>query len=168
MRKLYEVKNVLDEGKGYYIAVLLALVIVGAVVAGYYILGDHAPEEYNTINLLDRQKRAIDYPEVILASQNDNLSVYVNVENHMNSVQNYMVQTKIAKNLPASLPNGLEVDPINTYKFSLATGEIHQNLLTTTQDIPGNYAVVFELWRDSGSGVYVFTQNYCVLNIQVK
>ncbi|MCL2358249.1 DUF1616 domain-containing protein [Candidatus Bathycorpusculum sp.] len=168
MRKLFEVRNALDEEKGYYIAVFLALVIVAAVVAGYYILGDHAPEEYNTISLLDRQKQAIDYPEVVLASQNNNLSVYVNVENHMNSAQNYMVQTKIAKNLPASLPNGLEVDPINTYRFSLATGETHQNLVTAMQDIPGNYAVVFELWRDSGSGVYVFTQNYCVLNIHVK
>jgi len=168
MRKLFEIKNALDEEKGYFIAVLLALIIVAAVVAGYYILGDHTPEEYNTISLLDSQKQTLNYPEVILTNQNNEFSVYVNVENHMNTAQNYMVQTKITKNLPANFPTGLQVDPTNTYKFSLSPKENHQNQVTLTMDTPGNYAIVFELWRDLGSEVYTFTQNYCVLNIQVK
>ena len=167
MRKLFGIRNALDEEKGYVIAVFLALVIVAAVVAGYYILGNHAPEEYNTISLLDNQKQALNYPEIILTSQSSEFSVYVNVENHMNTHQNYMVHTKIAKNLPASLPNGLEVDPVDTYRFSLSPNETHQQIVTITEDTPGNYAIVFELWHDTGSE-YVFTENYCVLNIQVK
>jgi uncharacterized membrane protein len=167
MRKLFEIKNGLDEEKGYVIAVVLALVIVAAIVAGYYILGNHSPEEYNTISLLDTQKQALNYPDVILTSQTSEFSVYVNVENHMNTHQNYRVHTKIAKNLPASIPNGLEVDPVDTYSFSLSPNETHQQLVTITEDTPGSYAVVFELWHDTDSG-YVFTQNYCVLHIQVK
>ncbi len=167
MRKLFGIRNVLDEENGYVIAVFLALVIVAAVVAGYYILGNHAPEEYNTISILDNQNQTLNYPEVILTSQSSEFSVYVNVGNHMNTHQNYMVHTKIAKNLPASLPNGLEVDPVDTYRFSLSPNETHQQLVTITEDTPGSYAIVFELWHDTGSE-YVFTENYCVLNIQVK
>ncbi|MDR0373816.1 MAG: DUF1616 domain-containing protein [Nitrososphaerota archaeon] len=169
MLKLSEIRKIgLDEEKGYVVAIFLALIIVAAVVAGYYLLGDHTPEEYNTISLLNHQKQATEYPEIILTNHTSEFSVYVNVENHMNTAQNYIVHTKITKNLPANFPNGLQVDPTDTYKFSLSPGETHQKLVTVTEDTPGNYAVVFELWRDSGTGIYMFTRNYCSLNIQVK
>ncbi|MDR1993672.1 MAG: DUF1616 domain-containing protein [Nitrososphaerota archaeon] len=168
MPKLFEViKTGLDEEKGYVIAVSLALIIVAAVVAGYYLLGNHTPEEYNTISLLDQQKQAVNYPELISVKQNSSFSVYVTVENHMNTVQKYMVQTKITKTLPANFPNGLQIEPANTYMFSLPPSETNQKLVTVTQNTPGNYAVIFELWRDLGTS-YEFTQNYCVLNIQIK
>jgi uncharacterized membrane protein len=145
----------------------VALIVVAAVVAGYYLVYKPQPEPYNSISLLDPQKQTVNYPEVLSASNNSTFSVYVNVENHMNTDQNYQVQTKITKNLPATFPNGLETDPVHVYDFSLADGKTHQNLVTVTEDEPGNYSVVFELWRIGGSGAYEFTQNYCVLNIQV-
>jgi uncharacterized membrane protein len=136
------------------------------VVAGYYVIFRPLPEPYSTISLLDSQKQAVNYPEVLLAGHNSTFSIYVNVENHMNIDQNYQVQTKITKNLPATLPNGLEVSPIDIYEFSLADGGTHQNVVTVTENEPGSYAVVFELWRFDGAA-YVFTHNFCVLNIEV-
>ena len=40
-------------------------------------------EPYNTIYLLDANKKAVDYPEVLVANQNSTFNVYVDVENHM-------------------------------------------------------------------------------------
>ena len=89
MRKLLEsVKRIgrkigLDDEKGYAVAIFLALIIVSAIVAGYYVVFRPQAEPYNTIYLLDANRKADDYPEVLVANQNSTFIVYVNVENHM-------------------------------------------------------------------------------------
>lgn len=156
----------LNEDKGFFIAIFLALIIVSATVIGYYAWLRPPAESHNTIYLLDASIKAVDYPEVLVVNQNSTFSVYVGVENHMNGDQNYQVRTKITENLPSTFPQGVQVNPINSYDFTLANDASHQNLVTVTENEAGSHSVVFELWRlDSGS--YVFTQNYCVLNVQV-
>ena len=156
----------LSDEKGAAVAVFVALIVVAAVVAGYYLLLAPPPEEYNVINLLDTQKQARNYPEVLVTNQNSTFTVFVNVENHMNSDQSYRVLTKVTKNLPANFPEGLPVDPVNTYELNLAKGTSHQDQVTVTENELGSYSVVFELWR-LDSGEWMFTNNYCVLNIKV-
>ena len=73
----------LNEEKGYAVAIFLALIIVSATVIGYYVVFRPQAEPYNTIYLLDANKKAVDYPEVLVANQNSTFNVYVNVENHM-------------------------------------------------------------------------------------
>src|SRR5450759_5397132 len=108
----------LNEEKGYAVAIFLALIIVSATVVGYYVAFRPQPEGYNTIYLLDSQKKAVDYPEVLVANQNSTFNVYVNVENHMGGTvnQTYQVLVKITPNL-----SGFPVDtqPIKTYDISL-------------------------------------------------
>ena len=156
----------LSDEKGVAAAVFIALIIVVSVVAAYYLWLAPPPEEYNVINLLDSQMQASNYPEVLVANQNSTFTVYVNVENHMNSDQSYRVLTKITKNLPANFPDGLPVDPVNTYDLNLAKGVGNQDAVTVSVNELGSYSVVFELWRFE-SGNWMFTNNYCVLNIQV-
>jgi uncharacterized membrane protein len=156
----------LSDEKGTAAAVFVALIVVILVVAGYYLWLAPPPEEYNVINLLDSHMQASNYPEVLVANQNSTFTVYVNVENHMNSDQNYQVLTKITKNLPANFPDGLPVEPVTTYELNLAKGASSKDAVTVSINDPGSYSVVFELWRfDSGN--WTFTNNYCVLNIQV-
>jgi len=161
----------LNDDKGYAVAVFLALIVVAATVVGfyvYYVIIHPEPEAYNTIYLLDTQNQAMRYPETLVANQNSTFSVYVGVENHVNHEQTYRVETKITSNLPATFSDGVQVDPINAYDFSLRNGETHHNLVTITENDEGSYAVVFELWQlDDSSGTYLFTNNYCVLNVQV-
>jgi|SRR5665648_237995 len=161
----------LNDDKGYAVAVFLALIVVAVTVVGfyvYYVVIHPEPEAYNTIYLLDAQKQAISYPETLVANQNSTFSVYVGVENHVNEEQTYRVETKITSNLPATFSDGVQVDPISAYDFILSNGETHRNLVTITENDEGSYAVVFELWQlDHLSGTYVFTNNYCVLNVQI-
>ena len=169
--QLERVKNIgrkigLNDEKGYAVAIFLALIIVSALVVGYYVVFKPQPEGYNTIYLLDTQKKAVDYPVTLVANQNSTFNVWVNVENHMggNGNQTYQVLVKITPNL-STFP--VDTQPTQTYNVSLANGKSWQSLATITQNQVGNCSVVFELWQYNQAGVLEFTHNYCVLNIQV-
>jgi uncharacterized membrane protein len=155
----------LNDEKGYAVAIFLALIIVSATVIGYYVVLKPQPEGYNTIYLLDSQKKAIDYPEVLVANQNSTFNVWVSVENHMGNTANYQVQLKITKNL-STFPVDTQASPI--YQISsLDDGKSWENMASIIQNEVGSCSVVFELWQQNSAGVYEFTHNYCVLNIQV-
>ena len=49
----------INDDKGYAVAIVLALIIVSSVVAGYYLVLKPQPEGYNTMYLLDAQKKAV-------------------------------------------------------------------------------------------------------------
>jgi uncharacterized membrane protein len=171
MRKLLEsVKRIgskigLDEEKGFAVAIFLALIIVSATVAGYYVVFRPQAEPYNSIYLLNANKNADDYPEVLVANQNSTFTVYVNVVNHMATSSNYQVQVKIAKSL-TTFP--VDTQPSQTIEMENVNndGTPMQKAATITLNTPGSFSVIFELWQQK-EGTLEFTQNYCVLNIQV-
>ncbi len=155
----------IDDDTGYSVAIVLALIIVSSVVAGYYLVLKPQAEPYNTIYLLDTQKKAIDYPETLVANQNSTFNVYVGVVNHMGQSADYQVQVKITKNV-STFP--VDIQPIQVLDINnLPDGQSAENMATITQNQPGSYMVVFELWQKN-SGTYEFTGNdYCALNVQV-
>jgi uncharacterized membrane protein len=151
----------LNDESGYAVAIFLALLIVSATVIGYYAFLAPPAESYNTIYLLDANKKAVDYPEVLVVNQNSAFNVYVNVVNHMGGTENqtYQVQVKIASNHSGTQPPKL-------YDLSLRNGETWQDSASITLNQVGSYSVVFELWQIK-NGVLQLTPNSCVLNISV-
>ena len=170
--QLERVKNIgrkigLNDEKGYAVAIFLALVIVSALVAAYYLEFRPQPEPYNTIYLLDSQKKAVDYPVSLVANQNNTFNVWVGVVNNMGGSgnQTYQVLVKITPNL---LDFPVDAQPTQTYDVSLANAATWQTQSTITENQVGNYSVVFELWHyNSDSRAYEFTNDEAVLNIQV-
>lgn len=155
----------LDDEKGYVVAIFLALLIVSVTIIGYYVVLRPQAEPYNTIYLLDANKNAVDYPVTLVANQNSTFSVYIGIENHIGETASYQVQVKITKNLPAIFP--IDVQPSQVFETgNVLDGKVWQNMATITENQVGSYSVVFELWQHK-DGNLVFTQNYCVLNIQV-
>jgi uncharacterized membrane protein len=151
----------LNDEKGFAVAIFLALLIVSATVIGYYAFLAPPAEPYNTIYLLDANKKAVDYPEVLVANQNSTFNVYVNVVNHMGGTENqtYQVHVKISPNLSGT--------PLaKTYDLSLRNGETWQDTATITLNQVGSYSAVFELWQIK-DGALMLTPNSCVLNISV-
>jgi uncharacterized membrane protein len=160
------IKLGLNEQKGFAVAIFLALLIVSVAVLGYFVWFRPPAEPYNTIYLLDTNKKALDYPETLVANHNSTFNVYVNVVNHFGNTASYQVQVKITKNLstfPVDVPASQTIQ-IN----SLGNGETSENPATVTENTVGSYSVVFELWQQNSAGTYEFTQNYCVLNIQIS
>lgn len=158
----------LSDDKGFAVPVFLALIIVIATVVGFYayFITSAKPEPYNTMYLLDSNQKAVDYPQTLVAGQNSTFSVIVHVDNHMNQVESYEVQTKIVKNLLFN-SSGVDAPSVNTYDFTIPDKGSNQNSVTVTENTVGSYVVVFELWIKDASGNFVFTQDYCVLNIKV-
>ncbi|MCW4047132.1 MAG: DUF1616 domain-containing protein [Candidatus Bathyarchaeota archaeon] len=157
----------LNENRGYMIAIAVVLVFVSSLVTGYYIITRLPPEGYSTINLLDyQQKKAINYPELLIINHNNTFNVYVEVENHMGTSQQCEVRLKITNETITTLP--VPIDPINTFTKTLQNGENWENLATVSINQPGNYSAVFELWLyDDKANAFKFTYNYCVLHIEV-
>jgi uncharacterized membrane protein len=154
----------INDEKGTLIAVFLVLVIVSALAITYFVAFRPQPAGYNTIYILDSQKMAEDYPVTLVANQNSTFNVWLSVENHMGTQEKYQIQTKITTDT-SNFPIGIQ--PINTSYITLDNGKNWQSMEIVTQNQVGNYAVVFELWQLNSSGIYQFTNNYCVLNIQV-
>jgi uncharacterized membrane protein len=155
--------------KGYLVGIMIALIVVASVVGAYFVLNQPANPGYNTIYLLDSQKKAVDYPAVLVANQNSTFNVYVTVENHTPWDENYQVQTKIVQQL-TTFP--LNVTAYNTYQKTLPSNGAWETPATVSLNQPGNYSVVFELWQlntdpNTGKSTYEFTNDFCVLHLQV-
>jgi uncharacterized membrane protein len=158
----------LNDEKGYLVPVAIALIVVIAVIAGFYIYFTiySTPEEYNTMYLLDSQHQAIDYPQVLVAGHNSTFTVNVDVVNHMKDTHSYQVRTKIVTTFMLH-HDGVDAPTIDTYDVTIEKGATNEHVATVTENTVGNYAVIFELWLQKADGSYEFTQNYCVLNIDV-
>ena len=73
----------LNDDKGYIIAVALALIVVSSILVGYYLVSRLPPEGYTTIYMLDSQKKAMDYPELLVINgneKNNTFNVWIVVE----------------------------------------------------------------------------------------
>ena len=139
--------------------------IVSAFTIGYFIMCPTTQPAYNTIYLLDSQHKTADYPLTLVAGQNSTFNVYVNVENHMSKPETYQVLSKTTPYL-TNVP--VETAALNTTVITLNDGQSWQSMQTITENQPGSYSVVFELWGlNPLTNQYEFTYNYCVLNIQV-
>jgi uncharacterized membrane protein len=172
--RLERVKNIgrkigLNDDKGYVVAIVLALVIVALLLAGYYVLFRPAPAGYSTIYLLDSKNNAVDYPQVLVANQNSTFNVPVTVVNNVGHAVKYEVLVKITNTL-TTVP--VNTQPVASYQMTLENGQTWQKTATITENQVGNYWVVFELWyynSDPNVMAYQFNPyaNYCVLPIQV-
>jgi uncharacterized membrane protein len=157
----------LISNKGYTIAVALALIIVSSLLIGYYLISILSPPEgYSTIYLLDyQQKKAVDYPELLVVNENSTFKVWVVVENHMGTRQSCEVLQKVVADMIPSFP--VEADAQNSYAQTIENGEVWETLAEVSINEPGSYSVIFELWVYDEAGALEFSHNYCVLNIEV-
>jgi uncharacterized membrane protein len=151
----------LNDKNGFAVAIFLALLIVSATVIGYYVFFAPPAEPYNTFYLLDANKKAVDYPEVLVANQNSTFNVYVNVVNHMGGTENQTYQVKVK--IDPTLSNNQST---KVYDLSLRNGERWQDSAAITLNQVGSHSVVFELWQFK-EDVLQLTPNSCVLNISV-
>jgi uncharacterized membrane protein len=156
----------LNDNKGYTIAVALTLIIVSSILIGYYLVSRLPPEGYTTIYVLDSQKKAIDYPELLVINENSTFNVWVAVENHMGKRQSFEILQKVIKGTIPSYPVDAEIT--SSYEKTMENGEIWETPAEVSVNKLGSYPVIFELWiYDDNAGAFQFSYNYCVLKLEV-
>ena len=160
------VKKLGLNNKGSKIAVAVVLIFVFSLLVGYYFVSRLPPEGYTTIDVLNYQeKKAIDYPELVVINENNTFNVWVEVENHMDSQQSCEVLQKVVAGMVPSYP--VEANAEKNYTQTVENGKTWEIPATVTINEPGSYSVIFELWIYNGqAGTYQFTYNYCVLKIE--
>jgi uncharacterized membrane protein len=159
----------INDDSGVGLAVFLVLIIASAAAIGYFAYAaayGKGPAPYNTMYLLDNNNKAVDYNETLIANQNTTFTVGLHVENHMggNTNQTYQVLVKVIPNL-SSIP--VVAVPVQTYDISLKNDDTWQTKASVTENQIGSYFVVFELYHLDQQYGYIFTNDYCVLNMQV-
>jgi uncharacterized membrane protein len=165
MRKLGKSLK-LNDNKGYTAAVVLALIIVSSILIGYYLISRLPPEGYTTIYMLDSQKKAIDYPELVVINENNTFNVWVAVENHMGKTQSFNVSQKVINEPISSFP--VEADVKSSYAKTIGNGETWETLATVSINETGSYSVIFELWTyNDKAEALQFSYDYCVLKVEV-
>lgn len=157
----------LINNKGHTIAIALALIIVSSLLIGYYLVLLSPPEGYSTIYILDYpEKKAIDYPEILVLNENNTFNVWIVVENRVGTTKSFEVLQKVIGDTLPSFP--VETEAENSYAQTIANGEVWETLATVSIDESGSHSVIFELWiYDDETGALEFSYNYCVLNIEV-
>ena len=157
--------NTLDENKGYVVPVAVTLILIFSIFMGYYIISRAPPEGYTTISLLDAQKQAVNYPELVVINQNNTFNVWVEVENHLGKTQSFEILLKVTNTPGPAFP--ADVQPSNSYTATLENGEKWETSSTITIEQPGTYSVIFELWMyDENMGQNLFSGKVCVLNVE--
>lgn len=149
--------------KGYLVAVAIALIVVSTVTVGYFIVYPPKPSGYHEMYLLDAQNQAVNYPQVLVANQNSTFNQQIFVINKTPDAVDYQLQLKIVQDT-ISFP--VNTEPERTFEFNLKSGQEWSSQTPITIIEPGAYSVVFELYSKNGNS-YVFTNNYCVLHIDV-
>ena len=163
MKKLGDILK-MDNNKGYSVTVLIALVCVSVLLAAYYPVLKPPAKEFTTIYLLDSQKNALNYPELLIIDQNNTFTVWVGVENHIGKSQYCEVLLKVTTDPISSLP--VEAEVKKRYARTIENGETWETLATVSINASGSYFVIFELWIYDDEAALQFSQNYCVLNIK--
>jgi uncharacterized membrane protein len=161
-------KNLRLNNRGYKIAVAVVLIFVFSLLVGYYFYVHRlSPEGYTTIYVLNYQeKKAVDYPELVVINENNTFSVWVEVENHMGAQQSCEILQKVVKGMVPSFP--VEVNAEKSYAQTVDNGKTWEIPATVTINEPGSYSVIFELWiYDANAEAFKFSYNFCVLPIDV-
>jgi uncharacterized membrane protein len=168
MQKLSRSFNIKDNKNAFTVAVAIALLLACVLLVTYFVALRPAPDRYMTIYLLDSNKKAVDYPENLVANVSSTFSVYVNVENHLGRTLNdTQVWVKVVTDANPSFPVNANVTQ------TLSTGAMQDGVsaskvATLSLNQPGDYLVAFELWvPNDDTGVLQFSGDYCVLNVQV-
>jgi hypothetical protein len=156
----------MGDDKGFVVAIVVALFIISYLLLSYFLVYRPIPEGYNTINMLDSQQKAVNYPEFAVLNQNSTFNVWLTVENHMGKPEKYEVLQKTTPTMD-SLP--IAADPTNIYQKDLADGQKWESQVTVSLNQTGHCYVVFELWMfNSATNAYELNHyNLCSLSVEV-
>lgn len=165
IKKLSRNLNLKSSKNAYAVSVAIALLIASILLGVYYVFLRPVQAGYFTIYLLDSQKKAVDYPEVLVSGVNNTFSVYVDVENHNGTDVTLQVQVKVTTDMNPTYPVPVKptTDPVNS---TVANEGKWEYVATVSLNQPGDYMVIFELWTVTG-GAPQFSGEFTQLNIHV-
>ena len=153
-----------DEEKMILVAVLSAIIIIAGLLV--YVSLTPAPQEnFVSIYLLNSEKRAENYPELLVLDKNNTFLLWVGVENSMSRIEYCTVKVKIAN---VSAPQDQQPEE-TAFRFEriLPNREKWEIPVTMTLNKTGRYKITFELWLYDEMKAVFTNGNSCGLQLEV-
>ena len=154
-----------NEEKLVMVAVLSALIVIAGLLISVS-LTPAPPENFTSIYILNSEKKAGDYPKVLVLNKNNTFLLYVGVENFMGRIEYGVVQVKVANGtvVGESLPEETVMD----FEKILVNTETWEFPVTLTLNQTGFYRVSFELWLyDEMNTVFIYSGSKSGLWLEV-
>jgi len=153
------------EEDSYILSVAVALIVAFILLICSYPIFIKS-NEFVSFYILDEQKTAKNYPELLVIGENNTCKLWVVIENHMKKNITCKVLLKITKQPIHSIP--LQVGANASYIAMLNVGEKWEEPIEITFNDTGCFNLVFELWiYNEEMGNYAFSNNFCVLSLEV-
>ena len=132
-----------NEEKTITVAILAAIIILAGLLV--YISLTPAPQEtFVSIYLLDSEKKAENYPQLLVLGKNNTFLLWVGVENFMGRIEYSSVLVKVDNETGQADPSPLE--PVYRFEKVLLNKETWEFPITMTINQTGEHKVIFELW----------------------
>lgn len=158
VREFYE-----KDSHAFSITIALAVAFILLI---YSYIAFTKPNEFVSLSVLDEQKTAKNYPELLVIGENNTCRLWIVVENHMQRNITCRVLLKITEQTIRSVP--LQIESAQNYTVMLNKGELWEKQVTITLNKAGNFYLVFELWiYNEKTGDFEFSNNFCVLSLKV-
>ncbi|MBE0512486.1 DUF1616 domain-containing protein [Candidatus Bathyarchaeota archaeon] len=148
-----------DEEKAIAVAVLSAIIILAGLLA--YISLTPAPQKpFVSLYLLDSEKKAENYPQLLVLGENNTFLLWVGVENFMGRIEHCSVLVKVGDRMVPVDPSPIE--PVKRFEKVLLDKETWEFPVTMTVNQSGEHRIIFELWLfDELENVFSYSGSWC-------
>jgi len=154
-----------DEEKTTIVAVLAAIIIlVGLLV--YVSLTPPQKEPVISLYLLDSEKKAENYPQLLVLGKNNTFLLWIGVENFMGRIEYSSVLVMVDDGTGHTNPSPLE--PVYRFEKVLLNKETWEFPITISINQTGQHRIVFELWLfDELDNVFSYSRSWCSIWLDV-
>jgi len=145
--------------KTVFVAVCTALIVLCSLLA-YVALTPPLEENFISIYVLDHNKMAVNYSQLLVIGENNTFSVWVGVQNFMGRTEHCSVLVKMDEGTVHTDPSPIE--PVKRFEKVLLNKETWEFLFAMTLNQTGNYRIVFELWLfDELKNAFSYSGSWC-------
>jgi len=153
------------ERESYAFSIIVALSVAFILLIYSYVVFTK-PNEFVSFSILDENKEAKNYPEILVIGVNNTCKLWIVVENHMEKSITCKVLLKITKPPIQSIP--LPVESNQSYTAILGRGERWEKQVMVSFNKTGDFCLVFELWiYDEKADTFEFSDHSSVLKLKV-
>jgi len=132
-----------EEEKTVAVAVLSAIIVLASLLV-YTLLTPVPQKPFVSIYYLNSEKKAENYPELLVLGENNTFLLWVGVENFMGKIEYSSVLVKVSNGTGQVDPS--PADPDHSFEKVLLDKETWGFPITMTMNQTGNHRVLFELW----------------------
>jgi uncharacterized membrane protein len=148
-----------DEEKTIAVAVLSAIIILAGLLV-YISLTPARQETFASIYLLNSEKKAENYPQLLVLGENNTFLLWVGVENFIGRIEYASVLVKVGDGTVQADPSPLE--PVKRFEKILLNKETLEFPVIMTVNQSGKCRIIFELWLfDELENVFSYSGNWC-------